>query len=256
MGHGSVIIAVGDELLGGFIPDSNSQPAARLLFHAGYPVQRMETVADRVDEIAATVRRAIDTIDVNRILVCGGIGPTPDDRTHAGVAQGLGRTRVEHPQALAHIQSITERMHRAGWVPTAAIGAAGRAMATVVEGAHVLANRRGMAAALALEVGTDRWLFILPGVPREFTTILEEEILPRFCAGGTGPVVRELRYAGAIEAEFVGAMTLLAVEFPDVSVGSYPQTELHELVVRLHGSDGGRVEAASHRLAELRAKPS
>jgi len=73
------------------------------------------------------------------------------------------------------------------------------------------------------EVGDDRWLFVLPGIPREFSTIVEEELIPNILRGGTAPVVREVRYRSVPESEMSEPMLVLAAEFPDVTVGSYPQ---------------------------------
>ena len=48
-------------------------------------------------------------------------------------------------------------------------------------------------------------------------------------------------------------MRVLEKEFPEVTVGSYPQMEKRELVIRLRGVDAVRVDAAAARLRELRA---
>jgi hypothetical protein len=42
---------------------------------------------------------------------------------------------------------------------------------------------------------------------------------------------------------FHDAMQALEQEFPDVSLGSYPQTETRELILRASGPDAERVEA-------------
>jgi len=251
--HATIIVAVGDELLGGFTADSNSHFAAGLLFRAGYPVRRIEVVGDRVEAIAEAVVRAVADGEIDRILVCGGIGPTPDDRTHQGVALGLGRPLEENPEALAHLQAIVSRMHRAGWVTTGEVNTAHRTMAAVVVGAEIIANRKGMAPAVTVALDAGRRLFVLPGVPREFQAILEEEIIPGFCGEGERPSVVEMRFPGAVEAEFATAMNSLAAEFPDVTVGSYPQTGTRELIIRLRGSDPLRVTACGARLQELRS---
>jgi hypothetical protein len=96
----TLLIIVGDELLGGFTTDVNGALAARRLFEAGYPVRRIEMVGDAVDDIATAVRRAIDDPSAARVIVSGGIGPTPDDRTHEAVAKALGRELEEDPAAL------------------------------------------------------------------------------------------------------------------------------------------------------------
>jgi len=169
----SSLVIVGDELLAGFTVDSNGALAARRLFEAGYPVRRVEIVGDVVADIAASVRRAVDDPEVARIIVCGGVGPTPDDRTHEGVAAALGRDLVEDPTALRLIEAQVARMHRAGWLPSPVTSAANRRMARMASGGQVLENLRGMAPPLAVELDANRWLFVLPGVPREFEAALD-----------------------------------------------------------------------------------
>ena len=247
----TVIIAVGDEVLSGHTQDTNSFFLAQRAFAAGFPVRRIEVVADRIDAVVAAVHRAIAEPEVTRIAVCGGIGPTPDDRTFEAVARALDRPLEENELALAHITGIVARMHAAGWVKTSEVSEGNRRCATVPAGGTVLVNRRGMAPPMAYEVGEDRWLFILPGVPREFTTIVEEDLIPRFFSGGTATVVDELRYQSVPEAELYAPLRQLAAEFDDVVAGSYPQSEARRVIVRLRGLDAARVHAAARRMIEL-----
>ena len=249
----SALVIVGDELLAGFTVDSNGALATRRLFGAGYPVRRVEIVGDNAADIAAAVRRAVDDPEMARIIVCGGVGPTPDDRTHEGVAAALGRDLVEDPTALRLIEAQVARMHRAGWLPSPVTSAANRRMARMASGGQVLENLRGMAPPLAVELGANRWLFVLPGVPREFAAALEEAVIPEFFAGSRPLSVVEVRLTGVVEADIAGPMLQLDREFPDVAVGSYPQPE-RELIVRLRGEDPDRVAAAAGRLGELRAE--
>ena len=87
----TVIIAVGDEILSGHTQDTNSAFLAARAFAAGFPVRRIEVVADRLEDVVTAVHRALSDGAVTRIAVCGGIGPTPDDRTFEAVARALGR---------------------------------------------------------------------------------------------------------------------------------------------------------------------
>jgi molybdenum cofactor synthesis domain-containing protein len=250
-GRATVIIAVGDEVLSGHTQDTNSAFLAQRAFAAGFPVRRIEVVADGLEDVADAIHRAVADPDVARIAVCGGIGPTPDDRTFEAVAAALGRPLEENPTALAHITGIVERMHAAGWVSSTEVSEGNRRSAMVPAGGVVLFNRRGMAPPMAYDLGDDRWLFILPGVPRELTAIVEEELVPRFFAGGTASAVEEVVYRSVPEAELYVPMRALAAEFDDVIAGSYPQTEARRVVVRLRGLDGARVRAAARRMLEL-----
>jgi molybdenum cofactor synthesis domain-containing protein len=247
----TVIIAVGDEVLSGHTQDTNSAFLASRAFAAGFPVRRIEVVADRLDDVADAIHRALADSTVGRVAVCGGIGPTPDDRTFEAVAAALGRPLEENAAALASITAMVARMHAAGWISDNVVTEGNRRCAVVPAGGVVLPNRRGMAPPMAYDVGDERWLFILPGVPREFTTIVEEELIPRFFGGGTAALVVEVRYRGVPEAELYTPMRRLAEEFADVAAGSYPQTEARQVIIRLRGMNAGRVDAAAQRMLEL-----
>jgi molybdenum cofactor synthesis domain-containing protein len=247
-----VLIAVGDELLSGHTQDTNTHFLAGRFFAAGHPVRRVEVVADDPGAIAAAIRRALAEPGVESVVVSGGIGPTPDDRTFESVALALERPLQEHPVAIAHIQALVRRMFEAGWFDSPEVSEANRRAAMVPAGATVLRNRRGMSPALALEAGDGRRVFVLPGIPRELTAIVDEELLPAYFSAGTAQAVTELRYHGVPEAEMYAPMRSIEAEFPDVSVGSYPQTERGELVIRLRGDDAARVASAAARFQALR----
>jgi len=248
----TVLIAVGDELLSGHTLDTNSNLLATRVFGTGWPVRRVELVADDDEAIAGAIHRALGDDGVDRIVVSGGIGPTPDDHTFEAVARALGRPLEINEEALEHVAGIVARMHAAGWVDSPEVSAANRRVATMPAGAVLLPNRRGMTPAVAIAVGDDRWLFVLPGIPREFATIVDEELLPRYFTGRARPHVVEVSYVAVPEAEMYEPMLTLASEFPDVQIGSYPQTERRRLVIRLRGSDANRLDAAASRLRELR----
>jgi nicotinamide-nucleotide amidase len=249
----TAIVTVGDEILSGHTQDTNSSLLARQAFAAGRPVAHIEVVPDQPAAIIAAIRRAIDDPEITRIAVCGGIGPTPDDRTFQAVADALGLPLELNPIAYGNIEALARRMHAAGWIAKPEVSEANRRCAVVPAGATVLTNRVGMAPPLAIEIGDDRWLFVLPGIPREFSTIVEEELIPKYFAGGVAPVVREVRYRSVPESEMSEPMLVLEAEFPDVTVGSYPQVERRELVIRLRGREAERVDAAVARLRALRS---
>jgi molybdopterin-biosynthesis enzyme MoeA-like protein len=103
-------------------------------------------------------------------------------------------------------------------------------------------NGAGMAPGLAFDMGEDRYLFALPGVPHELRSVYED-IEARYLLGGRADAVRELHYRLAPESMFHDVMRDLEAEYPDVSLGSYPQTETRELILRASGPEPERVEA-------------
>ena len=247
-----MIIAVGDEILSGYTLDTNSNLLARAVFGAGYPARRIEVVADDREVIATAVRRAIGEDGVRHIVISGGIGPTPDDLTFEAVAYAVDRPLLLHAEAFRHIQELVARMHEAGWIDSSEVSPANRRSAMLPEGAELITNRRGMAPAIHIALD-DRDMYVLPGIPREFATIVEEELIPHHFGQGAAQTVLEVRYSSVPEAEMAAPMRQLASEFPDVAVGSYPQTQRRELVMRLRGMDPQRVAAAAERLRQLRS---
>jgi molybdenum cofactor synthesis domain-containing protein len=245
------LIAVGNELLAGDITDTNSPYLAKRAFGAGFPVTHIEVVPDDVGAIAAAVRRAVADESASRIVVSGGVGPTHDDVTLEGVAAGLDRPLELNPTVYERIAATTARLHEAGRLPTAEVSPAHRRMAVAAAGATVLDNPRGMASPFAHAVGDDRWLFVLPGVPREFRTVVDDVLIPGFFTGGVRLHSAEIKFHGIAESRLASILEQVESEFDDVSVGSYPHVETRELTIRVRGTDPRRLQSALDRIAEL-----
>jgi nicotinamide-nucleotide amidase len=238
----SGVVAVGDELVGGFTLDTNSFWIAERLRLLGYPAKRITAVRDRPKEIVEALRRELEDADVTHVFVSGGLGPTPDDRTFASVAEALGRDLVIWGETRARIERRVVRLHEAGLLESPEVTEGNLRMARIpAEPAKVFKNRRGMAPGVVYESNGKR-VFVLPGVPMELKGIFTEELEPEFLSNGSAATVRELRFTFAIEAKFYPLMRELEETFPDVSVGSYPNFETKELVIRCLGTDPKRVE--------------
>ena len=244
----SVIIAIGDELLRGHTLDTNSHFLAQRLYALGFPLRRSHMVADVHEEIVSMLRAEIAS-EATCILLCGGLGPTPDDRTLAALAAALERPLRLDPTAAKHIQVRLDWLHGIGRIKSPDMKEANRRMAEVPEGATILENAMGMAPGLEIALGAEaagpRHLFVLPGVPRELKTIFEDQIVPRYLSGGSAHATAEVHFQMAVEAEFWDLLTRVEREFPGVSVGSYPQPDRGHLIIRLAGADPARVEEAA-----------
>ncbi|HYU62229.1 MAG TPA: molybdopterin-binding protein [Verrucomicrobiae bacterium] len=240
----SSIVAIGDELVGGFTLDTNSHWMAERLRLLGYPVKRVTQIRDRPPEIVDRVRGELNDAEVTDIFLSGGLGPTPDDRTFAALADALGKELVIWEETRARIERRVQRMHSMGLLESPDVTEGNLRMARIPAGpAHVFRNRRGMAPGTMYEANGKR-IFVLPGVPLEMKGIFAEELEPQFLTSGSAATVREVRFTFAVEARFYPLMRELEGTFPDVSVGSYPNFETKELVIRILGADPKRVEAA------------
>ena len=239
----SSIIVVGNEILRGFTVDTNSNWLAARLFKCGYPVRLITTVGDEDGEIVAAIRDHLGRHDLSRIFVCGGLGPTPDDRTYVALAHALDRSLVYDREVGSMMQNRMFVYKMAARRGTAELNAGNRKMASLPEGALLVHNGAGMAPGLAFELKDGRYLFALPGVPSELRAVYGA-IDGSFLLGQRGDIVRELRYRSVPESAFHDVMLELELEFPDVSLGSYPQTDSRELILRASGQQQARVEAA------------
>lgn len=240
----SSVVAIGDELVGGFTLDTNSHWLAERLRLLGYPAKRVTQIRDRPREIVEQLGRELDDAEVTDVFMSGGLGPTPDDRTFGALAEALGRELVIWEETRARIERRVQRMHSMGLLESPEVTEGNLRMARIPEGpSHVFKNRRGMAPGALYEARGKR-IFVMPGVPLELKGIFTEEIEPEFLAGGSAATVRELRFTFAVEARFYPVMRELEDSFPDVSVGSYPNFESKELVIRCLGADAARVDQA------------
>jgi nicotinamide-nucleotide amidase len=244
----SSIVAIGDELVGGFTLDTNSHWMTERLRLLGYPVKRVTQIRDKPHEIVDQVHRELADQELTDVFLMGGLGPTPDDRTFAALADALGRELVIWEETRARIERRVQRMHAMGLLESAEVTEGNLRMARIPANPnHVFRNRRGMAPGTVYEVDGKR-IFVLPGVPLEMKGIFTEELEPEFLAAGSAATVRELRFTFAVEARFYPLMRELEGTFPDVSVGSYPNFETKELVIRVLGSDPKRVDAALNEI--------
>jgi nicotinamide-nucleotide amidase len=214
-------LSIGDELLTGEVTDTNAATIARELYAVGIAVCRHLTVGDSEERIAGALLEL--AADHGAIVVSGGLGPTDDDLTARAAARAMGCRLVVHEEALAHLRRfaarISETLHplndRQALLPAKAV---------------LLKNACGTASGFTVPLGGAR-LFFLPGVPREMSAMLVNEVLPRLLTfrGDQGVVAtRTLRFFGLPEADIearlqgmvpVPGVTLAyGVEFPDVLI--------------------------------------
>lgn len=252
----SLIVAVGDELLSGHTQDSNSAWLASRLSVSPFPCRRIVVVPDLVEVIAQELRLA-RAGEADRVFCCGGLGPTPDDRTMAGVADMLGVGLVEDPAVLAGVRERVARRYREGRAASPEPNPGTLKMALIPEGARVLRNPVGGAPPLVIPLpGADesRWLFVLPGVPAELRAIFDQEIEPAFLRGEGGRTYRELYFPDIAESAFFPALTELERIYPLVSFGSYPQAA-GGVIIRASAVDAGALEQGFGALRRM-APPS
>jgi molybdenum cofactor synthesis domain-containing protein len=240
------VVVVGDEILSGHVQDANASFIATRVAHHGHRLRRVVIISDDPKEIAAELTREIAG-PAKLVFVCGGLGPTHDDRTMEGIAGALGTPLAQAPLLAARIEEIVASVGRAGF-SDAALGVEGlRKMALAPAGAEVLPTSIGVIPAVTVEHAGTR-IVILPGPPRELQAVFTETVEPRFLAGTGVTLWREEVTHRFPESTFASVLTDLQTRFPSTSIGSYPQSD-HTLI-----RVAGPLEEAQSVAEELRAQ--
>jgi len=221
----AALIVIGNEILSGKVVDTNSTFLAQQLRSLGVSLRRVVIIPDEVDVIAAEVRALRETVDV--LFTSGGVGPTHDDVTIAGVARGLGRAVVRHP--------ALERTLREYF--GADVNDARLRLAEVVEGTEL--EYEGNLSFPTFRVES---IYILPGIPE----IFREKVLalrPRFASD---PFYLRVVYTREMESAIAAHLNRTLEQFPDLLLGSYPKLNDPDYRVRitLESKDRQYVERA------------
>lgn len=231
------MVVIGDEILGGYVTDTNSPFLAQRLQHHGVPLTRIHVVPDDMGDIDEAVQAELSRSRPRLIVTSGGIGSTPDDITFEAVAASLGRGLVEDPD-------IAQRLHGiAAWTREQGLDAGEEftwhllRMARVPEGSQLLRHGDSWVPAVAVDLdggcaANGATVVVLPGVPSEFRRLVSDVLEPGFLAGRNDvPTVVEVEHA-LPESSLNLAFTAMLERYPRVKLGSYPG---RPMLVRLTG---------------------
>jgi nicotinamide-nucleotide amidase len=159
------IVVTGTEVITGRIADANGPWLSERLAELGVEVAHILIVADRPDDLEATLR-FLDAEGMDLIVTSGGLGPTADDLTAEIVGRFAEREMVLDAEMEAKIAEIIRAFaRRRGWSDEEAMVAANRKQALVPAGATAL-DPIGTAPGLVVPAG-ERVVVVLPGPPRE-----------------------------------------------------------------------------------------
>lgn len=164
------IISIGTELNLGLITNTNSQYIAQRLSELGIECNYMFTVPDRINDISNVIKLGIRFSDI--IIISGGLGPTDDDLTREAVADTIGVPLVRNekldPSSLKFIRTrrtpeINDRLLRQSYIP---------------EGSIPMVPLIGSASGFRIGAGRGKYVFSMPGVPKEMRSMFENDIIP------------------------------------------------------------------------------
>jgi molybdenum cofactor synthesis domain-containing protein len=226
------ILIIGNEILSGKIQDANSPYLCRELRALGVEIKRISVIPDDVDAIAREIASFSNAYDI--IITTGGVGPTHDDVTIEGIAKGLGRRVISHPELERVLQTLYGGK----------LNAARLRMAQVPEGAELFGQPD-----LVFPVVIVKNIYIFPGVP-EILRQKFDGIKERF---REAPFFLKKVFVTAGEGSIAEHLNTVMREFPDLLLGSYPELNNPEYRVTLtvESKDPAYLEKALRRLMDL-----
>jgi molybdenum cofactor synthesis domain-containing protein len=230
----AAIIVIGDEILSGKFAEDNASWLVGELRELGVAVRHIQVIPDVVDDIADAVRA--DSARFDHVFTSGGVGPTHDDVTMAGVASAFGVAVVRHPHLEAEL-----RKHYG-----AALLEPHLRMAEVPEGATLV--EADDLSGPSWPVTCMRNVYILPGVPAIFRRKISA-MRERFRAQ---PFFTRRLYCMADEGAIARDLEAVVDGHQGIAIGSYPRFDAvdYRVIVTLEAKDGELVDGAARDLAE------
>jgi molybdenum cofactor synthesis domain-containing protein len=228
----AAILVIGDEILSGKTEEQNARLLIGELRELGVALRRIVVIPDEVETVAAAVRELAAGFD--HVFTSGGVGPTHDDVTIAGIARAFDAPIVRHPDLEARLR---------GYFGDKTDESKLR-MADVPAGAELIDN-----ADLRWPILACRNVYILPGVPEHFRKKFMA-IRERF---RVAPFYARALFTHEEEFDLAGELTRVAEAHPQVAIGSYPNFSSPEYRVKLtiESKDGAALEAAVAALMEI-----
>ena len=162
------ILCVGSELLLGQIIDTNAPYIAGQLARAGVDLHRKQTAGDNLDRIADCIRGGLDRAEV--VVITGGLGPTTDDLTREAIAVALG-VELEYREELA--EGLRAFFSKRNFK----LGDSTLRQAYLPAGTTSIPTPVGTAPGVRYEKD-GKFIFAIPGVPREMKAMLDGTIIP------------------------------------------------------------------------------
>ncbi|MDB3891064.1 molybdopterin-binding protein [Acidimicrobiia bacterium] len=163
------LLSVGTEILLGDTVNTNLAKLGSELYNSGNTLTHEVTVSDIDEEIIAGFAYLYNLCDV--VITCGGLGPTEDDITREVIAEYLN---IELELDEAHVEFMKKRWQARGlMMPETNIK-----QALLPKNSTKLTNTLGTAPGSLIEVESKK-IFILPGPPREFIPLVQDELIPR-----------------------------------------------------------------------------
>jgi molybdenum cofactor synthesis domain-containing protein len=195
------VLLIGNELLSGKTQDVNLQFLGVELAKLGIKLEEARVIRDEPPAIISHLNEC--RARFTYVFTTGGIGPTHDDITSECIARAFGVELVLDPEAVAMLNRSGRPLNEARLK-----------MARVPRGATLIANSLSSAPGFRIDN-----VFVLAGIP-SIARAMFAATAASLTAG------RQIHSAGIDvylgEGDFAEALERIALEHPEVDIGSYP----------------------------------
>jgi len=216
------IICIGNELLIGKVVNTNAQWLARRVTTLGLNVNRVTIVSDQIKEIANAINEALSR-KPQFVITTGGLGPTFDDMTLAGIAEGLKTPLEVNQKALSMVKEKYRKLVKEGRIESIELTQPRVKMATLPAKSEAISNPIGTAPGVIIR-HDEAVIVALPGVPSEMEAIFDASVAPliKKAAGNNIFFETSLEVDGIMESDMAPLIDKTMHDNPYVYIKSHP----------------------------------
>lgn len=178
------LLIIGDELLAGRTRDLNGHWLSTFLPSVGLNLQQIKIVNDSEEAIKSSLNELFNSVDI--VMTSGGLGPTKDDITKNIIARYFNKELISDKESEALIHKLYSKFDRE-WTPDK------NSYHFYPEGFELLDNLNGYAPGLFFKDKT-RAILSAPGVPREFSSMVENTFIPKIKESYNSRDFKELEF--------------------------------------------------------------
>lgn len=241
----TALLIIGDELLAGNTRDLNGYWLSSYLPKLGLALDQIKIVHDKSEEIKSSLDELFKDHDI--VFCSGGLGPTKDDITKNIIAEYFDKELIFDDHSISHIENLYKKIDNVWTTET-------NDYHYYPKDFELTDNPRGLAPGLLYNQG-QKTIMCAPGVPREFSAMVENVFTKRLISIYTEKVFRPLeifsvKTKGMPEEKIF--TTLCPTLWEDLSkiakVSSLPHILGVDIVLYL---DKSKAEEAKEKIIEL-----
>ena len=162
------IISIGTELLLGDIVNTNAQYLSQKISLLGFDVYYHSVVGDNLERLVKQINLSRSRADI--IITTGGLGPTDDDITKAGLCNALKLEMVLHEESMKKIKKYFDKIGKE-------MPKINMRQAYMPLNSKIIENDNGTAPGIVYE-NKENIFILLPGPPREMIPMFDKIVFP------------------------------------------------------------------------------